>query len=317
MKNILTFIFVAIVSISLNANNVTELLLRAEQAIEEEEYEIALEYYNQAIELAPQNAVAYYLRGIFNFEETDDDLALNDFNKAIELGFDKIDIYYHRGLAYESLVEYENAINDLTIFLNHKSKKTDEMLISSYETRGWCNYDLGNYPEALKDYSKVIEIDPMQYGPHNIIAKIYLNTERFEKAIEQYYKMLKLFPAKKNNIRAQIVVVKVNAGDFEGAINDCTQLIQEGYARYSVYTMRGLAYLGIKEYQLALDDANTSIEKYRITSEACYIKAKANFGFGNLQVALNQINEALKLYPENEIYLKNKDLIEKAISEKK
>jgi tetratricopeptide (TPR) repeat protein len=129
--------------------------------------------------------------------------------------------------------------------------------------------------------------------------------------------MLKLFPKNKNIIRAQIVVVKIGASDFEGAINDCSQLIQEGYAKYSVYSLRGLAYLGIHEYQLALDDANTSIEKWRPTSEACYIKAKAHYGLGNVTIARDQINEALKLDPENEIYLKNRELIETAISEKK
>ena len=315
MRKVLVLKFLIFIIFATYANNTPKLLIKAEQAIEQEEYEIALEFYNEAISLEPQNAEVYFLRGIVNFEETDDDLALNDFNKAIELGFDKIDIYYHRGLTYENLGEFENAIRDLTMYLSNESDKSESMLANAYESRGWCNYDLGNYSEALHDYSKVVELDPMQFGPHNVIAKIYSNTEQFELSIDKYNEMLKLFPVKKNIIRAQAVVVKIGAGKFEDAINECSQLIKEGYSKYSVYTMRGLAYLGTNEYQLALDDANNSIEKYRITSEACYIKAKANFGLGNLIIARDQINKALKLYPQNEIYLKNRDEIEAAIKE--
>jgi tetratricopeptide (TPR) repeat protein len=308
MKKTFTLLFITFVLLINYAIHASELLIKAKQAIEQEDFEMALGFYDEAIKIEPDNAEAYFLRGIVNFEETDDDLALNDFNKAIELGYDKIDIYYHRGLAYESLVEYENAIRDLTMYLRNESDTSESMQVNAYSSRGWCNYELGNSQEALHDYAKVID---------NIIAKIYLDAEQFELSIDQYNEMLKLFPKNKNIIRAQIVVVKIGASDFEGAINDCSQLIQEGYAKYSVYSLRGLAYLGIHEYQLALDDANTSIEKWRPTSEACYIKAKAHYGLGNVTIARDQINEALKLDPENEIYLKNRELIETAISEKK
>lgn len=313
MSRILLFLFLAFVTLSIYAVTADELREKADQAVEQDEYDMAIEYHNQAIELEPDNAEAYYLRGIFNLENIDDDLAVNDFNKAIDLGFSKIDIYYYRGLANEGFVEYEDAIDDLTIFLNSNSEKSELMLVNAYESRGWCNYDLGNLAVALEDYLQVIDIDPLKYGSHNIIASIYLKNEQFEKSIEEYNNMLKLFPDKNNIIRALIVVVKVNAGDFEGAINDCTQLIQEEYTTSAIFCLRGVAYLGINEYQLAIDDANTAIEKYVRADEAYYVKAKANLGLGNLYVARNEINEALRLCSQNDIYIKNKDIIEKAI----
>jgi tetratricopeptide (TPR) repeat protein len=317
MKNSLIFIFIAIISMSLYANTITELLLKAEQAIEEDEYEMALEYYDQAIKLEPKNAEVYYLRGIVNFEETDDDLALNDFNKAIEIGFDKIDIYYHRGLAYESLVEYENAVNDLTIFLNHESKKSDEMLISSYETRGWCNYDMGNMAGALEDYSKVIEIDPMKFGPHNMQATIFLLNKQYDKSMNTYKNMLKLFPKAYKKIRYGMIRVKNKSGDFEGALEDCAQLMQEGYTKFSIFLLRAEAYIGTNEYQLALDDVNTAIEKNSISIQMHNLKAKAYLGLGKYDEAEKAINVAVKLYPEFDEYLKTKEDIEKAIMNKK
>lgn len=317
MKTIILLMFVTCIAINSMAITATELRQKANMAMEQDDYDLAIEYHNQAIELEPDNPEAYYFRGIFNYENIDDELALIDFNKAIELELAINDIYYYRGLVYENLGEFVKAVNDLTFFLKNISEKSELKLNKVYDSRGWCNYMLGNMTQALEDYSRVIENDPMKFGPHNIIASIYLEKKHFEKALEEYYKMLELFPAKENTIRTLMVVVKISAGDFGEAINDCTQLIQNGYTLSSVFSLRGLAYLGTNEYQLALNDANTAIENNVPTDETYYIQAKANYGLGNFQLAKNQINEALKRNPKNEIYIKNKDDIENAIKESK
>ena len=312
MKSILTFIFVIFLAMSSFAITAARLLEKAEQAIEQEKFEMALEYYDQAIKLAPENAEAYYLRGIANFEEVEDELALADFNKALELGFGRIDLYYYRGLVYDSLMEEKEAVDNLTIFLNSNTAKLDSELVTAYTARGYCSFELGNMTIALADYNAIIEIDPTKIGPYNMRARIYLSNKQYDKAINEYKQIQKLFPAKDKYSRAKIIILKNKSGDFEGAIEDCSQLLKEGYSKSVIYSLRAEAYLGINKYQLALDDVNTAIEKFAPFTNGHNLKAKAYLGLGNYDEARKEINEALKIKPENTDFIKTKEEIERA-----
>jgi len=323
MKKVLILMFIAFISLYTYANNASELLIKAGEAIEEYEYEIALELYSKVIELEPNNAEAYFLRGIVNFEETDDDLALNDFDKAIELGFDKIDIYYHRGLAYESLVEYENALNDLTIYIESKTNKTESNLFTAYKTRGYCKKDLGDFEGAIEDYSKALEIDPKDSRANFMRALIYMEAEQFDKSISEYNKLLQMFPKKETATRKYIILAKLKSGNYNEALKDCDLLLQKNGKIIRVYQFRVEAYLGLEEYQLALEDINAIINDFPvheriISKELIYhLKAKANLGLKNFNDAKKDIEESLKLKPKNIEYLKTKEEIEEALIEKK
>ena len=77
-----------------------------------DEYEKAIEYYNQAIELNPNLAVAYHNRGnaysyIGRFQ-----LAEVDYSRVISLEPDYIDAYHNRGLAYLYLKQFKQACRD-------------------------------------------------------------------------------------------------------------------------------------------------------------------------------------------------------------
>ncbi|MBT3756492.1 MAG: tetratricopeptide repeat protein, partial [Candidatus Cloacimonetes bacterium] len=92
---------------------------------------------------------------------------------------------------------------------------------------------------------------------------------------------------------------------------------QEGYTKFSIYLLRADAYIGIKEYQLALDDVNTAIKKNSISIQMYNLKAKAYLGLGNYDEAEKAIDIAIKLYPEFDEYLETKEEIDKAILNKK
>lgn len=312
MKRILTLAFVILLATGSFAITAARLLEKASEAIEQEKFEIALEYYDQAIKLEPENAEAYYLRGIVNYEDYEDELALADFNKALELGFNKIDLYYYRGLVYDSLMEEKEAVDDLTIFLNSNTAKLESELFTAYTARGYCSFELGDMTVAMADYNAIIEIDPTEIEPYNMRARIYLSNKQYDKAINEYKNIQKLFPAKDKYSRVKIVIVKNKSGDFEGAIEDCTQLIKEGYSKSIIYRLRAEAYLGIKKYQLALDDVNTAIEEFAPFTNGHNLKAKAYLGLENYDEARNEIGEALKIKPENIDFLKTKKEIEQA-----
>lgn len=80
--------------------------------------------------------------------------------------------YFQRGVAYYKLKMYPNAIKDLSKFLsigayeqvipsiNNNGLGIEPNLRDAYFFSGMCKYYIRNYPEAIQDFDKTIEIDP-------------------------------------------------------------------------------------------------------------------------------------------------------------
>ena len=85
------------------------------QAIDAKRWNEALNAYNKAIDLNPNDASAYNNRGLAYDNLNKDDLAIADYNKAIELNPKDADAYYNRGNAYGRLGNSTYANQDLKI----------------------------------------------------------------------------------------------------------------------------------------------------------------------------------------------------------
>ncbi len=103
------------------------------QAIENlqlKDYEIALEYLERAIELAPDDTTAYNIRGVVEYELHLYDDAILDFNQAIELAEKDATAYNNRGIVKAVLKDYESAIADFNhaLVLNSNYSKAHNNL---------------------------------------------------------------------------------------------------------------------------------------------------------------------------------------------
>jgi tetratricopeptide (TPR) repeat protein len=79
------------------------------------EYEEAIECFNRAIELNPNDADAYNCRGFvyyYYYYLGQHERAIKDFSKAIKLDPNNADAYFFRGSVYGQLKQYEKAIED-------------------------------------------------------------------------------------------------------------------------------------------------------------------------------------------------------------
>jgi tetratricopeptide (TPR) repeat protein len=84
----------------------------------EKDYEQALAPLNQAIELYPAYAEAYYYRGAAYYNLGQFDAALTDHEHAIQLKPDFVEAYYGRGAAHNALGHREQAIADFERYLS-------------------------------------------------------------------------------------------------------------------------------------------------------------------------------------------------------
>ncbi|MBE8953548.1 MAG: tetratricopeptide repeat protein [Quinella sp. 1Q7] len=142
--------------------------------------ELAIQNYNKAIEINPNDAEFYRDRGIayVNFAVhyiTNKDserafanykLAIQDFNKAIKINPNDAVTWGALGTACSALGQDERAIIDF-----NRALKLDPKNAEVYFKRGMTYNLMGNFESAISDYTKAIELNPNE-GTYRIFRGI-------------------------------------------------------------------------------------------------------------------------------------------------
>jgi len=156
----------------INILDANEWFHKGSDAYEAKEYENSIIYYNKAIHLNPDYAVAYRLRGLAKSDLKDFTGAIADYNKAIQLNPDYAVAYRLRGIAKSDLKDYTGAIADY-----NKAIQLNPDYAVAYRLRGLAKSDLKDYTGAIADYNKAIQLKPdyanAYYNRGN--AKYYLD----------------------------------------------------------------------------------------------------------------------------------------------
>ena len=153
------------------------------------EYESAIADYTKVLELAPDNAIAYNKRegAIKSQNEKEKALAIEKYNNINDFAPVDVNDYYYRGNFYEALGEYENAIADYT-----KAIELDLENASAYSNRGNAYKNLGKYQEAITDFTKLIELNPKNSWAYHNRGYSYDALGEHEKAEADYAKAIEL-----------------------------------------------------------------------------------------------------------------------------
>lgn len=201
--------------------------------------EEAIKLYNEAIELNPNNAVAYNWRGNIcnavalskSFIEKNDYAAqnyrrqaLSDLNKAIQLKPEYSEAYGNRGFVHYMAKDYSEAINDFDRAIELNPNHVQNYI---YRALYWRQIAKDN-SRALADYNRALEIDPKNAG-------VYLNRANF---------------------------YKYDMKDFARATEDLTRAIQFEKYEYMVgyyYFDRAGCYQKLKFYDKAVADFTQAI----------------------------------------------------------
>ena len=121
--------------------------------------------------------------GLDKREKGDNRGAIEDYNKAIELKPDDADAYNNRGNAYKALKEYQKAIADYT-----KAIELKPDYATAYNNRGSAYDDLKDYQKAIADYTKAIELNPDYADVYYNRAISHKNLKDYQSAIKDYQK---------------------------------------------------------------------------------------------------------------------------------
>jgi tetratricopeptide (TPR) repeat protein len=154
---------------------------RGIQLGEQGRFNQAIREFDQIVKLDPGNVDAYNNLAVAYFRKGDMERAIENLSLAIDNGQNDAETYFFRGLIYgKHLGQDANAIPDLSkaIELNPTYKR-------AYLNRGLGYQTLGQFDEAIADYTTLMELDP---SDAKLVldrrAELYLKTGRFDEAWE-------------------------------------------------------------------------------------------------------------------------------------
>jgi tetratricopeptide (TPR) repeat protein len=119
-----------------------------------EQYDRAIQEYDQAIRLKPNYTAALYNRGLDYANQGQFDRAIGDLDQAIRLNPNDADAFLSRGSAYDSKTQYTRAIQDYDQAIRLKPGYA----LAFYD-RGFSYFNNRQYDRAVQDFDQAIRFN--------------------------------------------------------------------------------------------------------------------------------------------------------------
>jgi tetratricopeptide (TPR) repeat protein len=143
-------------------------LENANKFLQDELYEKAIEYYDQAIKMNKSCAEAWNGKGLALAYQENYEEALACYQKAIEINPLYVDAWNNMGWSLEELIKYEEAIE-----CYDKAIKIDPNNYDVWNNKGISLFYLKRYDDAIKCYKKSVELNPSYGDSHWNLAHLY------------------------------------------------------------------------------------------------------------------------------------------------
>ena len=301
---------------------------------DEGDYKRAAELFGEAIELNPENALAWNNRGWAYIEEKKYKAAMADFGKAEQINPNSELPYFGRGWVYNLLKEYESAVKeyDKVIELNpryavawnnrgaakswqnqmqaavadyDKAIELNPKYAKAYENRGKALRALGNDKKADEDFQRAKRIMLSNEGADKIIEEALNLVGRgdYKAALKLLNEAAKLYPDNQFVFVNRGNIYNNNFRDYKAAIADYNKTIEINPKFSWAYLDRALALGRMKHWDEAIADYGRAIELDKNYASAYNGRAWSYCKIGKYEAALVDANKAIELMPNEANYL--------------
>ena len=156
---------------------------------EKKEYAKAIEYYNKALEINPDYADAWQGLALSYFHKKEYDKAIKYYENALEVDPEYAATWQGLGVAYERKKEYDKAIE-----CYKNALKSGSELADSWHGLGFSYKEKKEYDKAIDYYKRALEIDPEFATAWYGLGVSYNAKKKYPKAIECYENALEINP---------------------------------------------------------------------------------------------------------------------------
>lgn len=198
-----------------------------------------------------------------------------------------------RGACWMEIGEYDNAIKDYTEYIRIKPNEAE-----IYNMRGIAWTFKENYDEAIADYTEAIRLDPKYDLTYINRAHAWDEKQEYRKAVADYTEAIRLDP-KHTIAYTNRGFIKAKENDYDHAIADLNEAIRLDPSNATAHYYRGIVWAKQKEYSKAIVDYTNSIRIYSQRANVYYYRGIAWAGKNEYHKAIADYAEAIRIEPKH------------------
>lgn len=292
-----------------------------------DDYVVAIQYFNQAINTKPYLAKPYFYRAIAKLNLEDYAGAEADASKAIELNEFITDAWEVRGVARQNMGDNEGAITDYEHALSliprnrqlmfnlatastsvKRYEKADSIfgeLIeyypgfeNAYLGRARLRLERGDTLRALEDIDTALVRNSDSFNAHVMRAELLMSRERplFRTALANMDKAIRLQP-KIAGLYINRAYIRYNLQDWDGAMSDYDYALSLEPLNISALFNRGMLNTEAGANDKALEDFSTVIKLEPDNHRAHYNRALVRARKNDFAGAISDIDAVIAVFP--------------------
>ncbi len=150
-------------------------------------YDVAILYFQKAIDENPRNAEALNYYGGSYFHKGEYEKAIEYYSRSIEINNKAYWVIHNKGVANHHNGDYTSAINDYNQTLDIKQN-----FYRSLYYRGVANFEKGDIDAAMDDFNSALLINPNDNRAWYLLGLCQYQKGEEEKAKKSYHKSLSL-----------------------------------------------------------------------------------------------------------------------------
>lgn len=251
----------------------------------------ALDDFNEAIKLFPENPSVYNNRGSTLLAIGYDREAIKDFNRALLLAPGYAAAYLNRGSAELALRQTEAGLADY-----NRAVRLEPENAVVVNARGVVNLRNQRPNAAIRDFSKAIQINQRLDTAYSQRAEARLQTGDATAAVEDLSRAI-VYSPQVAHFYLRRGHAYLQAADTEAAVRDFAKAIELKEAAPEAYSARGLALAMQEDFEGALSDLTRALELDQRSAESYAIRAYVYKSSEQLALAERDLAAAKRLSP--------------------
>lgn len=164
----------------------------------------ALAVYQQAVQLAPDNARIYSAIGFLEARQSNFEAAVNAYQQAINLDANNPDFHYALGFSKANLGDYQGAAEAY-----RRTTQLRRNDVEAYLGLGVVLSRLGDYEGAIAAYKQVLASNPNNGQLYESIGSAYLQEKRYREANDSLTRAAQLLP-RSSTVQLNLGVARLN-----------------------------------------------------------------------------------------------------------
>ncbi len=272
---------------------------------------LAIKFYNKAININPENATYYNNRACVYNALGQLEKALEDYNIAIKYNPQNPLYYYQRAFINYKLNRFNEAISDYYDTLTYRNENiTLQMLHEVYYSMAICQY------QTKMDFER--DLANAQFLNSESISYFMLQaniTEEEIRKFESFYNKLQEQALHENKTKVEILDERLSlffvaiAGDmlndeeYTNAMKTLNRALIINPNLSEGIMLRALCNYFTKEYEKALKDINILIDNNFKVSNCYSLQGAILARIGNNEGAIDSFTKAIELYIEEQNYV--------------